>query len=241
MSDKSPLITSAQRDWLKEIVQVDMDDSGERTLRTRVRTRLHGAILDFSFLLDRLPPRDLEAVFSDLNHFRRARQRTAEALGAEGVAVELRSEDEQDGDRLQQGIVDLLAFLYLGIDNRTDFEQWLEDAIERAYRVDNRLPVFATVSIGIDRDTPEQMHKWALEHRIGKQSRTIPGGKWTPQMDPELYEELGIGEMSGEELRDLFDEGVPRGSLWTYDGEDVYIPDRPWINGSSEESDANDC
>ena len=99
MSDKSPLITSAQRDWLKEIAQVDMDDSGERTLRTRVRTRLHGAILDFSFLLDRLPPRDLEAVFSDLNHFRRARQRTAEALGAEGVAVELRSEDEQDGDR----------------------------------------------------------------------------------------------------------------------------------------------
>lgn len=233
MADNSPLVTSSQREWLDGDPDINPEDSGERTLRSRLRSRLQGLIVDFSFLLPRIPLDDLDEVFTDLKSLRRARRRTAEERDTPpGLIIEPRSEDESDGLDLRNGIIDLLAFLYLGVNSRTDFEHWLEKAIERAEKRRDGLPVDAAVTIDIDREEFRQRLEWRVEH--GGVIRPIPGGEHTPKMDREVFEEKGIDEMSGEELRGLFGDGFPRGDVVRYDGEKVYRPPEP---GSDEDPD----
>jgi hypothetical protein len=88
--------------------------------------------------------------------------------------------------------------------------------------------------------------EWFAEYRMGKKRRAIPGGKFTPWMDHEVYERERIDDMTGEELRDLFGEGYPTGSWAIYDGEVVYDPPEMGTAGEPEivdwvdESDGDD-
>jgi hypothetical protein len=190
--------------------------------------------VDFSFLFSNIPLTDLGKIFEDLGSFRRARRRTAEEGDIPpGMIIETRSEDESRGLKLRNGIIDLLAFLYLGVDSQTDFEHWLEKAIARAENRRDGLPVDAKVTIEIDREEFREQLEWRAQYATGT-IRSIPGGQSTPRMSREVYEGEGIDEMSGEELRELFGEGFPRSEIVRYDGEKVYRPAPP---GSDEDPD----
>lgn len=70
-----------------------------------------------------------------------------------------------------------------------------------------------------------ERQEWSAKYALGKKRKGIPGGKATPLMDLDVFEEWGIGEMSGEELRELFGEGYPATSFGAvFDGEKVFRP-----------------
>lgn len=75
------------------------------------------------------------------------------------------------------------------------------------------------------------MEEWQENH-IGKKRRVIPEGGHTPLMDPEVFSREGIGEMSVEELHDLFGEGYS--GITIYDGEKVVRPPPPGIDAEPE-------
>lgn len=87
---------------------------------------------------------------------------------------------------------------------------------------------------------------WSQEYVLGKKRRAIPGGKSTPRMDPDVFDREGIGDMTPDELRELFNGGYPSGLIILYDGEKVFRPPPPggdeeemevlqWINRPDEE------
>lgn len=126
-------------------------------------------------------------------------------------------------------------------------DQW--DRLERS-----DLPPFVSVAkragaIDFDKIRAELAeNEWFQKYRLGKKSREIPGGHSTPLMDPEVYEREGIGNMSPEELQELFGEGYPGAPLASpiYDGEKVFRPPPLGTDGEIEilewidEPDEND-
>jgi len=83
------------------------------------------------------------------------------------------------------------------------------------------------------RDKLEE-REWFAEITGGK-SRNIPGGKKTPTMPSDVYEEQNIGELSGEELRKMFGDGHPAPWGVIYDGEKVATSPPPWTDEQEPE------
>lgn len=82
------------------------------------------------------------------------------------------------------------------------------------------------------------MREWSATYIIGKKRRRIPNGKWTPSMDPAVFDQWRFSELSGDDaerkLKALFGEGVGSGSFAVFDGEKVFDPPTPGTDEDAE-------
>lgn len=241
--DKSQLLTKGQREALLEIKESHAVLSDHSKTRLRIRKRLRLILRDFPFLFDTLPEDDLNKIFEDLEEYLDERDRIQE--GAEDVPLERVEEPPSryrpanlpfhadEGEELYRGVVAALSFLYAGVDDNAEFEHMLEQAIENAKLSRRRLP-HVNVNIEV---TGDEERNWWLSRMKGKTQRKIPGGGWTPYIDRESYQELGIDNMSEDELRELFGQGFSKGALAFYDGDEIHTPS---LEGAPDESDDSD-
>lgn len=227
MIEKSPLLTDTQRELLEQYAGGEVELSDHSRTRSRMRSRVRSILKEFPFLFATLPKKDREAIFDGIDEYR---EESREAKEADGLTLEkagswppgrVRPTDltftAEEGEEVYWGVVANLAFLFAGVGDTSEFEHHLEQAIKGARRDQGRLPLNVDVDIDISEETVSLM-------TIGMKRRKIPGGGWTPLMDSEVFEEQGIGDMSEEELRELFGEGFPKGNKAIYDGESVLTP-----------------
>lgn len=158
----SPLLTKSQREVLLEIAEretLEFEDGNERTHRSRLRERVRDIIKDFAFLTELLPRQDRQELFDELHAYREFRAEELEAMRdmpTEGRrrmrAVPEKNDTEQAGEELYDGIVATLAFLYSGVDDRTEFERMLEKAIQNSRHAEGRIALDIEVDITVERD-----------------------------------------------------------------------------------------
>jgi len=99
------ILSTKDRNYLSDRAGITPKSSAERVARSRIRKRLYNAFLDFSLLLDELEERDRQNVFEDL----------------------------PDDQKLHQGIIAALEFMYLGLKERNlKFGDYLEEAVTNA-------------------------------------------------------------------------------------------------------------
>lgn len=144
----SSLLTDVQR----SVFAGEREASYEAKLRERVRNRVYeGLRTDSKLLFDALQPKDRRMIF------RSWEEEWKERNPDPALSKLMWQEKEADGRPLdditipdnpaaaeranfRQGITDLLAFLYLGIEegNLGDFDEVLKSAVEQAARKSNR-------------------------------------------------------------------------------------------------------
>ena len=128
----SALVTTTHRDWLRGVIDVEPQSGRERSLRSRLRSRLCQAILDFQYVFEGIREEDLEMVFERL------------------------SEDP----RAQNALSGLIGFVFLGTTESHDdlskhgfdFREILSDGITRAEmdRMSGGTPLLQTISVDFD-------------------------------------------------------------------------------------------
>lgn len=269
MSRKNSLLTEKQREYLQTPPRKRKDKytKQERSYyRREIRERTRAALQDFSLLVDTLPEhergeifdvewgseeqRDLEQHLSDVIQFiyagmkGRSWFKTILTAGVRNGEVEL-------------GNVENAFFVNVGFDVEHTSVNSVSEAAEHIQNEDwgklDPADLFAFVRFarqtkGFNIETilegweqHQQIQEWFGEYKGGNKQARIPGGKWTPLIDRDVWEERGYGDMSTEERReeftDLFGEGVSSGANIVYDGKDIFRPPAP---GSDEEPEIID-
>jgi hypothetical protein len=136
MSSDPPaaLLTDAQRGYLRgDPEEQPPTDPAERSLRSRIRTRMQAGILDFSVLFEHLSPQDRSSAFAmdgevDVADLQLNWDMSGGFLGPdEEVTVAPTPE-------LEQGFIDAVAFLWLAaLDAGISPKDLMETGIERGY------------------------------------------------------------------------------------------------------------
>ncbi|WP_276272843.1 hypothetical protein [Haloarcula litorea] len=108
-------------------------EQAEYDARYRIRERVHHAMLDFALLFERLADADRRQVFAP---------------------------DDAERDAFTEGVVNAVAFCYLGL---ADFdgsrEALFEEGIRRAVQREHGGDGVCTVRIGVDRPTPARLRR----------------------------------------------------------------------------------
>lgn len=203
----SALLTPAQREFLQDPEEPD-NKAHARAMRSRIRSRIQEGLRDFQIIVERIEP-----------------EKIADAFEPAVLDNVIRSQ---------------VAFLYrlatsAGLDADDIFEQGIEQAktskaevLLEQFREDPSNLTMGEVNLLYEKekitDDKLTLQQWSTLNIVGKKRRKIPGGGYTPLMDPETFEEEGIGEMSEEELREKFGDGIPASKPHAafYDGENIY-------------------
>jgi hypothetical protein len=252
MTDKKGFLTRTDRNYLRGGKEYD-SKQGRYDRRQSIRERTRGALRDFRLLVKQLPDEERDKIFA-------AEPGDKELTDDVGKAIQFlyTGMGGESGFRrpFRNGVAS--GEVALGnVENALYADPQFR--VEQAYRTDRRAVVdlvevgewerlsppdlFTFIRLALDADALDfeairdrvDFAEWSAEYYLGKKHREIPGGKSTPSMEPEVYEEEGIGEMSAEELRDLFGDGYPPSHI--YDGEKVVLPPPP---GSDEDPEVVD-
>lgn len=251
-------LTGTDREYLRKSErerQEEYSRQARSAARSRIRKRVRASLRDFRLLADELPSEERDKIFSNeprTDEFRELQEDIAKTIEFLYTGLKGASGFRQP---LQQGVAN--GELELGYADNL-FETTVQFSVDRAYLADHReiadlieaeewdrlhpRDLFSFIRLAFSRDAIDfdSIREW-LEFRdwgaqfVGKKRRAFPGGKQTPLMDPEVYDREGIGEMSPEELRDLFGEGYGHGTHVIYDGEKVYAPSPPGSDDTDPE------
>jgi hypothetical protein len=143
-------------------------------------------------------------------------------------------ENEGTGSLEPESLYELKEKGYL---TETEFERELSDIFFPAYpkvlfddlvkKLEDEMDSYDSLNKYAD-DLYDEYMEWVEKQREGRIIRDIPNEhRKTPFIDEEVYEEEGIGEMSEDELRELFGKGYAEQDLYVYDGEKIYRPMPP--------------
>ena len=181
MTDTSPLLTPSQRELLDDLA-TDPDTDADRRELSRLRSRVRSVIIDFRFLLAALTAEERTKLFEDLGKYQEWQERKwdkpAVEVGPEGAVDEpgegeegplsggtRHSSDipdavETEGEKLHNGIVAALGFLYAGVDDTPTFEAMLEDAVRQSRLADGKVAVDVDATVDMER---EEQHSALVE------------------------------------------------------------------------------
>lgn len=213
MSETRPLLTNKQREVLLEFAAGDADVGDHSRDRSRLRSRIRSVIAEFPFLLAALPVEDRREIFTDLLEYQEWQDRKWDQ-----PAVTIRADDlpdgaapdraehvmraaeepdplEEQGERLYDGIVAALGFLYAGVNDRPTFEHMLEGAIRESRLVDGKIAVDVDVSIEADREEDRDELVERLEAGELDDAETLGS---LLKSDPSALFEAGLSGDEGE-------------------------------------------
>lgn len=124
------ILSPADRAFLRGDVTHESEQS-RYDARYRIRERVRNAVLDFSILFEQLEPRDREQIFAP----------------------------DDDSAPFVDGVVDALAFLYLGADDGDrNCSALVAESIRRAERR-RRADGFVSVQVDVERASPEHVER----------------------------------------------------------------------------------
>jgi len=248
MTDHKGFLTDTDEEFLRGEKEYTGENASQIRYQRRsaIRERARAALADFAFLCDELDADERAKIFPDDQRTREARDfeldlsSTIQFLymgvgGSTGFSRPLKRGVAKGEARM--GTV------------RTAFNVTVRFAIDPVWNADiktatdlveadqgDRLelsdfPPFISMAKRADAIDFDEIRaklaedEWFQKYRIGKKHKVIPGGHTTPLMDPEVFDREGIGDMTPEELRDLFGEGYPDTfAAPIYDGEKVFRP-----------------
>lgn len=176
------LLGESDRRYLLKAGDVEPGSQSERNIRSRVRTRLRNALLDFEILLEYLDERDREQVFQF---------DPEESLG--------------EFAQTQTGITSTLAFLYdTAKKDDQPFEDWIERAVKQVESSSSEDVIeLSPVEVTVEIDAPREIHLREVRRRFEKGDLTNISGI-------ELFlliwmEREGHGPGEGADLDEIFD------------------------------------
>lgn len=230
MSDTSPLLTPSQRELLTELA-ADPDADVDRRKLSRLRSRVRSVIIDFRFLLAALSVEERTKLFEDLEKYQEWQDRKWDKSGVrvgpegstddpgEGEGASLsggtrHSRDtpdavEAEGEKLHNGIVAALGFLYAGVDDTPTFEGMVEDAVRQSRLVDGKVAVDVDVTVNMER---EEQHSALVEKlQAGEIDESELASLWFSDPVAVLRSGLDIDSPEGVPGRDPDDDGENHG------------------------------
>jgi hypothetical protein len=247
MTDHKGFLTDTDKEFLRGEKEYTGENANQIRYQRRsaIRERTRAALADFAFLCDELDANEREKIFID-------DWRTSEALdfeqelskaiqffyigvgGRTGFSRPLKRGVANGEARMGRwSALDVVVRFAIEPVWNADIHT-VTDLVEADEwdRLDlSDLPQFINMAKRADAiDFDEIRAKlaeddWFQKYRLGKKHKVIPGGYSTPLMDPEVFDREGIGDMTPEELRDLFGEGYPDTfAAAIYDGEKVFRP-----------------
>lgn len=251
MSGEKGCLTKTDREYLRGEKEYDSKQA-RYSRRKSIRDGVRGALRDFRLLADELDDEEREQIFDveprsdELRELIQDVSKTVEFLyagmgGEAGFRRPLKT-GVANGELALGNVENALAVAPRFTLNRVyqpdkreivdlvEAEEW-----ERVSPPD----LFTFVRLALTADALDfdpirdrlDMEEWG-GYVIGKKRRAIPGGGHTPLMDPEVFDREGIGDMSVEELRDLFGDGYSGTTI--YDGEKVVRPPPPGTDAEPE-------
>ena len=234
-SDKisdSPLMTDTQLEVLAtRHIDGEPADDDERQRQYRamsnLRTRLRDITADYTTLLALLDAGEIRTIFEDLESYRDYQDRVEEARRK---AMEERGQDmvdpetgevigrssgmfglpeqgfqAEEGEPLREGIINALAFYYLGVGDREEFSVMIEQAIDRANRVDDRMVKEVDVSIDMSplevggEDSREALKEAFLNDELDRERAVEILSAEPGLLIDMMFDELGADEDGNED------------------------------------------
>lgn len=248
------LLTTSQREFITQ--DIDLSGGRIRERRRHIRTKIHNAILDFSLLMDHLPEKDRKQLFDvgdrqrGLDPFEEFSGSLADLIqfvyaGTEGPPWfnKILSEGVKNGE-VTLGTVKHAPLVNpsfsveyatpsdaVAAANHVKNEEWeeLSDADLYSFiRAASKTDAFDIGEMIEEFEQNREIKQWFKRYRAGKKQTRIPGGKWTPFIEREIWDKYRFGKIPAEYreriFRELFEDGHNRGTRAIYDGEKVFLP-----------------
>lgn len=260
MSETGSILTEKQRDFLNmsEEERHEQYTKQQRSYyRRKIRQRIRAGLEDFQLLVDELPDTERDEIFAAASQ----RPRTPEYSDLEEDVMHAimflymgMGGESKFRWPLKDGVSNAevaLGNAEIAVDIDPEFtvdpvrDASLGEVVDLVEEGDaDRLSprdLFLLVNVAVRKDAIDfdairedvEFMKWVAEYGRFSKRRPIPGGKHTPLIPVDVYEEQGIGDMSGEELRELFGEGYASRFVF-YDGEQIFRAPTPGSDDDPE-------
>lgn len=187
------MLTQRERRYLAGESDIEPKSQEERGIRQAIRDRVRESILDFRILREQLEERDREKIFSKTVGVGTNPEEFYERTSSSPAEIPPGEVGEIDPGWVTGSATDMIAFLYLQIDNPRTFSSKVEEAISRAARsagYDARVDVDIDLEIGESIDEiHERLEQEGVEGVNARELRLLRDAGKIERME---YHELAL-------------------------------------------------